>query len=335
MGIIKSTIENEIISFLKDFPESSALKISEAIGRSRITVSKYLSVLEAQNKVFSKKVAQARLWYVVKKKKVVLVVDDEPHIVNLIKLSLDSDKYDFLEEYTGAGAIISIKSNIPDIVVLDLMMPRVSGYDVLSEVKFNESTKSIPILVLSAKSELKDKIKAVDLGADDYLTKPFDPVELKERVSSLLEKSNINARTHRATNLMRENHLINWLKKQRKAMKNMTAYEISFGLGNKKSLTMSEKNSLLKMFSKMLKQKILLLEKDALLSHTCRDTFVVVLKNKNPDAEKLINMMLLEMKQDFKKTLPYLVSSWKNKPKLSMKVLKKDISEMIAEKTSK
>ena len=104
----------------------------------------------------------------------VLIVDDEPHIVNLIKLSLNKDKYSVIGAYSAREALMHINKTTPDIVVLDLMMPGVNGYELC--------TQNIPILILSAKSQMNDKLHAIDVGADDYMTKPFDPMELIKRI---------------------------------------------------------------------------------------------------------------------------------------------------------
>jgi DNA-binding response OmpR family regulator len=115
-------------------------------------------------------------------KKRVLVVDDEPHIVKLVKLSLGDQNYDIVGITSGKEAISYVNNNAPDILVLDLMMPGVNGYDVCQAVRENPKTKGIPIIILSAKSQMLDKLNAIDVGADDYMCKPFDPDELARRI---------------------------------------------------------------------------------------------------------------------------------------------------------
>jgi two-component system, OmpR family, alkaline phosphatase synthesis response regulator PhoP len=123
-------------------------------------------------------------------KKNVLIVDDEPHIVNLIKLSLNKDQYDVTGAYSGREALLHIDKNIPDLVVLDLMMPGVNGYELCKALRENPKTRKIPVLILSAKSQMNDKLHAIDVGADDYMTKPFDPMELVKRIKLNLNMSN-------------------------------------------------------------------------------------------------------------------------------------------------
>ena len=123
-------------------------------------------------------------------RKNVLIVDDEPHIVNLIKLSLNKDKYDVTGAYSGREALLHIEKNTPDLVVLDLMMPGVNGYELCKALRENSKTRNVPVLTLSAKSQMNDKLHAIDVGADDYMTKPFDPMELVKRIKLNLNMSN-------------------------------------------------------------------------------------------------------------------------------------------------
>lgn len=122
-----------------------------------------------------------------KKKTKVLIVDDEPHIVKLIKLSLDPEKYEIHEAYSGLEALEKAKSIYPDLITLDIMMPNMSGYEVCKLLKKNPLTSYIPILMLSAKTELKDKMASIMTGADDYLSKPFDPTELVNKIKVNLQ----------------------------------------------------------------------------------------------------------------------------------------------------
>lgn len=115
-------------------------------------------------------------------KKSVLVVDDEPHIVKLVKLSLGEKNYDIIGVTSGKEALSIIKDKTPDIMVLDLMMPGINGYEVCQAVRENPKTRNIPIIILSAKSQMLDKLNAIDVGADDYMCKPFDPEELARRI---------------------------------------------------------------------------------------------------------------------------------------------------------
>lgn len=115
----------------------------------------------------------------------VLVVDDEDEIRQLLRLYLEKDEYYVLEAADGEAALEIIKSNEIDLVLLDIMMPKVNGYQVLKEIRTNNN---IPVIMLSAKDQDADKILGLDLGADDYITKPFNPLEAMARINSNIRR---------------------------------------------------------------------------------------------------------------------------------------------------
>lgn len=116
----------------------------------------------------------------------VLIVDDNPTNVELIQVQLKPFQYEIQKAYGGEEALEIIKKDPPDLVLLDLMMPRISGYDVCKAIKSNSQTQLIPVIIVTALKELDDKIRAIELGADDFLMKPYNKVELVTRVKSLL-----------------------------------------------------------------------------------------------------------------------------------------------------
>jgi len=121
-------------------------------------------------------------------KKVVMIVDDEKHIVDLIKLSLGDD-YEFLEAYSGEEALNKIQEKKPDLILLDIMMPGMDGYEVAKRLKADKDTQDIVIAMVSAKKEDHDILAGIDVGAVSFVTKPFNPYELQEKVEELLELS--------------------------------------------------------------------------------------------------------------------------------------------------
>ena len=118
----------------------------------------------------------------------ILVVDDEPDITALVAYHLARAGYRVSTAANGQDAIKAAREERPDIVVLDLMLPGVSGYEVLRELRQRRDTADVGVILLTARREEADRIKGLSLGADDYLTKPFSPQELTLRVAALLRR---------------------------------------------------------------------------------------------------------------------------------------------------
>jgi len=116
----------------------------------------------------------------------ILVVDDNPTNVELICVQLRPFNYEIRKAYDGEQALTSVKADAPDLILLDLMMPRLSGFEVCKILKNDPQTHLIPIVIVTALRELDDKIKAIELGADDFLMKPYNKLELVTRLKSLL-----------------------------------------------------------------------------------------------------------------------------------------------------
>lgn len=121
------------------------------------------------------------------KKPVLLIVDDNPTNVELLAAQLKPFDYDLRFAYDGDEALKKITEEPPDLVLLDLMMPRLSGYEVCQAIKKDKNTQLIPVIIITALKDLNDKIKAIEMGADDFLMKPFNKVELVTRIKSLLK----------------------------------------------------------------------------------------------------------------------------------------------------
>nr|WP_092073611.1 response regulator transcription factor [Dendrosporobacter quercicolus]NSL48000.1 response regulator transcription factor [Dendrosporobacter quercicolus DSM 1736]SDM64386.1 two-component system, OmpR family, alkaline phosphatase synthesis response regulator PhoP [Dendrosporobacter quercicolus] len=120
----------------------------------------------------------------------ILIVDDEASIRELLKFNLQKEGYHVLEAETGTDGLSIAKNEKPDLVVLDLMLPGLDGLEICRNLKSQQNTAGIPIIMLTAKNEEIDKIIGLELGADDYLTKPFSPRELVARIKAVLRRSN-------------------------------------------------------------------------------------------------------------------------------------------------
>ena len=123
--------------------------------------------------------------------KKVLIVDDEEHIRELIKFNLKKEGYDTEVAVNGTEALKLIREIKFDLILLDLMLPEIDGLEVCKEIRRIEETSDIPVMMITAKGEEFDKVLGLELGADDYITKPFSIRELMARVKALLRRSNV------------------------------------------------------------------------------------------------------------------------------------------------
>jgi len=120
--------------------------------------------------------------------KKILIVDDEVDLVETIRFPLEIEGFDTLVSYNGEDALNQARKEKPDLIILDLMLPKLDGYKVCRLLKFDERYKDIPILMLTAKTQEKDKILGKETGADEYITKPFEMDYLLEKVKAYLSK---------------------------------------------------------------------------------------------------------------------------------------------------
>lgn len=126
------------------------------------------------------------------KDRTILVVDDEERMVRFIRLNLEYDGFRVIEAYNGMQAINKVRSDLPDLVLLDIMMPDLDGFEVLKIIR---ETSSIPVIMLTAKGEEDDRVRGLELGADDYISKPFSPRELVSRVRAVLRRTETTSST--------------------------------------------------------------------------------------------------------------------------------------------
>lgn len=127
----------------------------------------------------------------------IMVVDDEPDVVDLVKLVLESDGFSVVTAYSGKECLEKIGRELPDLVLLDIMMPQMDGWEVYRQIKSDHKTEKIPVAMLTAKSQSIDKMIGLHVvKVDDYITKPFGRSELIERVKKILrEKGEVKAQT--------------------------------------------------------------------------------------------------------------------------------------------
>lgn len=121
-------------------------------------------------------------------KKRVLIVDDEPDIVESVKFSLELENIECLEAYDGEEALLKAKKEKPDLIILDIMLPKINGYKIARLLKFDREYKDIPIIMLTARTQEKDVKLGEETGADKYITKPFDMDLLVNAVQEYLKE---------------------------------------------------------------------------------------------------------------------------------------------------
>jgi len=121
-------------------------------------------------------------------KKRILIVDDEEDILSVLKFRLEANNYETLTASDGQEGLNKARTEKPDLIILDLMLPKLDGYKVCRMLKFDESYKAIPIIMFTARVQQKDEKLGKEMGADAYVTKPFEPEVLLEKIRQLLRK---------------------------------------------------------------------------------------------------------------------------------------------------
>ncbi|MCE8424214.1 MAG: response regulator [Candidatus Methanoperedens sp.] len=165
----KDATDHKIFELIKSEENISPLEISRKLGITEVEVVRRVQALsDSRNKI--------------------LIVDDEMDTLLPLKISLEASNYNVIEAHDGPKAIELAKTEFPDLILLDLMMPGMDGYEVCSRLKKESLTEHIPIIMLTAKDEIRDKLEGFEIGADDYVTKPFNLSELKARINSMLRR---------------------------------------------------------------------------------------------------------------------------------------------------
>ncbi|RLC72310.1 MAG: DNA-binding response regulator [Chloroflexi bacterium] len=129
-------------------------------------------------------------------KKLILVVDDEPRMIRFIRMNLELEGYRVSEALNGLEALEKVRDELPDLVVLDVMMPHMDGFETLERIR---EISTVPVIMLTVKAEEEDKIRGLELGADDYVVKPFSPRELSSRIRAVLRRAEMPTPVGRTT----------------------------------------------------------------------------------------------------------------------------------------
>jgi two-component system alkaline phosphatase synthesis response regulator PhoP len=163
-------IDNQILELVKQNPDITESEIASKLG---------LGINDVRRRIEHLSDTRTKI----------LVVDDEKDITDSLGISLESEGYNVVKANTGHDAIEKARVEIPDLILLDIMLPDMNGYEICNRLRKDPLTKLIPIIMLTGRGGLNDKIEGLDLGADDYITKPFNVRELKARVRTVLRRS--------------------------------------------------------------------------------------------------------------------------------------------------
>ncbi len=166
----EKNINEKILSLLEENPGITTEDISDKLSVSKSLVE---DTLKTMSDIRQK----------------ILIVDDEMDALLALKVALETQGYNIAEAKDGYEAIDKVRSEIPDLILLDLMIPGIDGFEVCRQLKSNPMYKHIPIIMLTARGEVDDKVEGIELGADDYVTKPFNLKELKARIKMILRRN--------------------------------------------------------------------------------------------------------------------------------------------------
>ena len=183
-------VENNIKELLTKNPEGISISaISSLSEHTRTTISKYLELMRLKEDVNLREVDKTKLWVNANSRKKILLVDDDASIRKLIRVILGNIKYEIKEAKDGEEAIEMVSELMPELIILDLCIPKIDGYTVCEQVKKNALTRKIPVIILTTRNDVQSKMKGICKGADDSLTKPFDPTDLRIMVNEILKKT--------------------------------------------------------------------------------------------------------------------------------------------------
>ncbi|MEP3244585.1 MAG: phosphate regulon transcriptional regulator PhoB [Sneathiella sp.] len=122
----------------------------------------------------------------------VLIVEDEPSMVELLRYNLESEGFEVASALDGEEAMLTIEEQKPDMVLLDWMLPKLSGIEICRRLRRDQEYRNLPVIMITARGEETDRVRGLDVGADDYMSKPFSPAELMARIRAVLRRHNPN-----------------------------------------------------------------------------------------------------------------------------------------------
>jgi|GEM_PF-1812331 len=310
-------IKSKILSFLKTGSSSSS-DIAGNIGHNRQTVAKYLEIMKTHKLLSCHEVAQAKLWGLSGKQKgyTILVADEDKYIVEFIKLTLEQAGYRVIEAYSGLDALDKINKEVPDLVIVDQLLPGISGCEICRNMKGCAHTQHIPVVMLFSKDH-RDKCR--DVAADNLISKPFDPAELVARINTIIRRGAKDHILNPLTGLPGKGSLMRELRRQLLRKDQFTVYNFHLsGLRNFKiEYSFRKGDEMLNLFSRILVEKT---KGDArrFVSHLSNDEFVVMTNTPKIKAE---------VSSALRKVMPFFYGM-KPKAKIMLKIRSTSASQL-------
>lgn len=288
--------ESEILQFLgNNASGASTSDIAHGTGHTRATIAKYLEMMKLQGKVSLREIGKSKVWLSANKAGRILVAEDEGHIRRLITVILGKENYEFIEAKDGKEALEKA-SEMPDMIILDVMMPKIDGIEVCRQLKSNALTRKIPVLMLTAKGEMSDKVVGVRAGADDYLTKPFEPRELRIRVRTFFDRE--KKERNPVTNLPNLEQVFTKLKESREKL---NVYSISFRNLDlyRKTYGLSKTNELIRLAAQVITHSLEKISYTNFIGHDSGSNFILAIDPK--DSQNVLK----NIRNELESTIPF------------------------------
>jgi len=183
-------------------------------------------------------------------RKQILVVDDEPRMIRFVRMNLELEGYQVSTAANGTEALAKVREELPDLVILDVMMPEMDGYETLERIR---QVSSVPVIMLTVKAEEEDKVRGLELGADDYVTKPFSPRELASRVKAALRRAEMPSPGQKTTLVIDEDLVVDFQRREvlvrgKRVKLRPTEYRLLYHLVNNAGWVMTHETLLSKVW---------------------------------------------------------------------------------------
>jgi two-component system alkaline phosphatase synthesis response regulator PhoP len=317
-------IRKEILEVLKESPEGmSTRQLSVKTRHGRATLGKYLELLQMEGKVKCSVVGASKIWRPGKaaRKKRILIIEDDSDYIRLLEIVLSSPDYGFIGAKNGEEGLEHVK-DMPDLVILDVMLPGMDGFKVCERIKENTLTKDIPVIMLTAKGELEDRLNGLKHGADDYLPKPFRIDDLRSRVKSLIMRTR---ERNPITNLPGKEITLSAIQS---AGKNNSVIVITFtNMGTcKKNLAKKEYHECIRLAAQTISHELSKANDTGFIGHVGDNIFLVICRKEK------VEYIIKQLKKDLSKVVPLMFRS--SVKSLRFKTEVSDIREFNLDKVS-